>query len=168
MPSNTARRLHVRWVIRRDMEKILAIEAGCPDPWDEDDYLTALRERRVISMVVEGWHSGEILGVMVYQLFETHLKLLRFAVAVRARRVGVGQELMAKLAYKCCSHRRTGVYARVPDGALDMQCFLRACGWRAEAVVGSEYLMEFTPQAVMYENLGVEYPVKRLSTWEEK
>ncbi len=167
MPNSNTRPRHVRWGLRRDIPAILDAEAGAESPWGEDDYLTALRDRRVISMVAEGRDERPV-GVMVYQLFETHLKLLRLVVHPAHRRQGVGQTLMAKLAYKVCSHRREAIYCRVPESNLTMHLLLRSCAFTAQAVVGSDYLFEFRPLASAWEEFGESPPVNRIETWEKK
>ncbi len=166
---------HVRWGIRRDIPRILATEAGLPDAWAEDDYLIALRRRHTICMVAEDWRSDTILGVMIYRLFDTHLKLLRLVVNPACRRQGVGQSLVAKLVYKVCSHRRESVYACVPGGNLSVQLFLRSCAFRATAVLPPTteagencYLMEMRPDDAVYESFGTARPVNRVATYYEE
>ncbi len=166
--SNTAhRRLRIRWTIRRDLENVLAVEAGLPDAWAKDDYLTALRERQVISMVAEDYRTEAILGVMVYRLHETHLKLLRLAVRPDVQRTGVGLELMEKLIYKVCSHHREAVYCRVPDGNLPFHLFLRSCGFAAVATVRGDYLFELRIGDTIREQLGFRPLTDRIETCEE-
>ncbi len=160
MPNNFAN-YHCRWGTRRDLPALMDAEASLEDPWTAEDYLAALRQRDCISLVVEGRYDERPVGGMMYQLFPTHLKLLRFVVHPNHRRQGVGQALMAKLAYKVVSHRREGVYARVAEANLGLQLFLRACAFRAVAMINAEYLMEFRPAPVIYRNLGIEPPVNR-------
>ncbi len=38
--------VHIRWMIRRDMTEVLAIEDGSFEfPWTEDDFIRCLRQR---------------------------------------------------------------------------------------------------------------------------
>ena len=42
-------RTHIRWMIRRDMPEVLAIEAASFEfPWLEDDFIRCLRQRNCI------------------------------------------------------------------------------------------------------------------------
>lgn len=50
MKTTTA---HIRWMIRRDMPEVLHIEeSGYAYPWGEEDFLTILRQRNCIGMVI--------------------------------------------------------------------------------------------------------------------
>src|SRR5690606_11527131 len=47
-------RVHIRWMIRRDMPEVLQIEkASFEFPWYEDDFIRCLRQRNCIGMVAE-------------------------------------------------------------------------------------------------------------------
>ena len=47
-------RVHIRWMIRRDMPEVLAIEhASFEFPWCEEEFLRVLRQRNCIGMVAE-------------------------------------------------------------------------------------------------------------------
>ena len=60
-------KVHIRWMIRRDMAEVLAIEADSFEyPWSEDDFIRCLRQRNVIGMVAE--LDDRIVGFMVYEL----------------------------------------------------------------------------------------------------
>ena len=85
------RRLRVRWMIRRDLPAVLAIERTAVAPWSEDDFLRCLRQRHCIGFVAE--RGDEILGFMVYTLRPSHLQLENFAVRPDSRRCGVGSVL---------------------------------------------------------------------------
>ena len=89
-------RVHIRWMIRRDMPEVLAIESdGFEFPWCEDDFVRSLRQRNCIGMVAE---LGErVVGFMIYELHKSRLHILNFAVAPHARRSGVGRQMVEKL-----------------------------------------------------------------------
>ena len=54
-------KVHIRWMIRRDMTEALAIEADSFEfPWCENDFLRCLRQRNCIGMVAE--HNDRIVG----------------------------------------------------------------------------------------------------------
>ena len=80
VPTSKAQvRVHIRWMIRRDMPEVLAIEhAGFEFPWCEEEFLRVLRQRNCIGMVAE---LGErVVGFMIYELHKNKLNVLDFAV----------------------------------------------------------------------------------------
>ena len=81
-------RLHIRWMIRRDMPEVLRIEQASHDyPWCEEDFLRCLRQRNCIGMVAE---VGEkVVGFMIYELHKTKLHIMNFAVHPDCRRAGI-------------------------------------------------------------------------------
>src|SRR6516165_11547963 len=115
VPSSPAQtRVHIRWMIRRDMPEVLAIEhASFEYPWCEEEFLRVLRQRNCIGMVAE--HGERIVGFMIYELHKTKLQVLNFAVHGEFRRQGVGRQMVAKLAGKLSSHRRTRIMLQVRE-----------------------------------------------------
>ena len=63
VPTSPAQtRVHIRWMIRRDMPEVLAIEhASFEYPWCEEEFLRVLRQRNCIGMVAE--HGERIVGL---------------------------------------------------------------------------------------------------------
>ncbi len=58
---------HVRWMIRRDMSDVLAIESESFEfPWSEEEFVRCLRQRNCIGMVAE--LDDRIVGYMIYEL----------------------------------------------------------------------------------------------------
>ena len=101
-------RVHIRWMIRRDMPEVLAIEhASFEFPWCEEEFLRVLRQRNCIGMVAE--HGERVVGFMIYELHKSRLQILNFAVNPEYRRQGVGSQMVAKLVGKLSSHRRTRI-----------------------------------------------------------
>ncbi len=120
-------RVHIRWMIRRDMPEVLAIERDSFEfPWSEEEFLTCLRQRNCIGMVAE--HDERVVGFMVYELNKTRIHVLNFAVAADHRRQGVGRQMMSKLIAKLSSQRRTRVTLEVRERNLPAQLFFRAAG----------------------------------------
>ena len=106
-------RVHIRWMIRRDMPEVLDIErASFEFPWFEEDFIRCLRQRNCIGMVAE--HGERVVGFMIYELHKTRLHILNFAVAADLRRRGVGRQMVEKLVGKLSSQRRTRDHARSP------------------------------------------------------
>jgi [ribosomal protein S18]-alanine N-acetyltransferase len=131
-------RVHIRWMIRRDMPEVLAIEAESFEfPWLEGDFIRCLRQRNCIGMVAE--YEGRVVGFMIYELHKTRIHVLNFAVARDDRRCGVGSQLIAKLIAKLSSQRRSRVLLEVRETNLAAQLFFRENGFRAVSVLRSYY-----------------------------
>ncbi len=131
-------KLHIRWMIRRDMPEVLAIEAGCFDhPWTEEDFLQALRQRNCIGMISE--HEERVIGFMIYELHRSRLHLLNFGVSQEFRRIGVGRQMVNKLVAKLSHHRRTRVTSAVREGNLSAQMFFRSQKFLATKVLRGFY-----------------------------
>lgn len=132
-PALETHRVHIRWMIRRDLPEVLAIEEGCStDPWGEEDFLRCLRTRNCIGMAAE---QGErVVGFMVYVLHKRTLELVRFAVHPAERHRRVGTQMVNKMKGKLSSHRRTELSVDVRETQLGEQLFFRAQGFRAVAV----------------------------------
>ena len=131
-------RVHIRWMIRRDMPEVLAIEHASFDfPWGEEEFLRVLRQRNCIGMVAE--HGERVVGFMIYELHKSKLQVLNFAVAPEYRRLGVGHQMVAKLVGKLSSHRRTRIALYVRETNLQAQLFYRVQGFRAMEVSREHY-----------------------------
>ncbi len=159
--------VHIRWMIRRDMTEVLAIENGSFEfPWTEDDFIRCLRQRNCIGMVAE--HDERVAGFMIYELHKTRLHILNFAVHPDHRRRGVGAHMAEKLTGKLSYQRRTRILLEIRETNLPAQLFFRALGFRAISVLRDfyddttedAYLMQFHHQTV----IASEYaPVNRIT-----
>lgn len=131
-------RVHIRWLIRRDMPEVLAIERGCfPEPWREEDFIAHLRQRNIIGMVAE---LGErVMGYMLYELHHGHLSIINFAVDQWHYRRGIGSQMVAKLVSKLSSHRRQRIFLEVCECNLGAQLFFASQGFRALRVVRGRF-----------------------------
>jgi len=139
VPTSKAQvRVHIRWMIRRDMPEVLAIEhAGFEFPWCEEEFLRVLRQRNCIGMVAE---LGErVVGFMIYELHKNRLNVLDFAVHPEFKRQGIGQQMVDKLVGKLSSHRRTRIVLHVRETNLAAQYFFRVQGFRAVELVREHY-----------------------------
>ncbi len=123
----------IRWMIRRDMPVVLAIEAASDRrPWNEGDFRRHLALPHCIGQVAEP--DGRVVGFQVYSLTKTGIHLHRFGVDPESRRQGVGSRLLTRLMAKLSSQRRTVVTAYLREANLAGQLFLRARGsarWRS-------------------------------------
>src|SRR3954468_19073985 len=101
-------RVHIRWMIRRDMAEVLEIERGSFElPWFEEEFIRCLRQRNCIGMVAE--HGERVVGFMIYELHKTPLHVLNFAVKPDYRRRHVGRQMLDKLTLKLSAQRRTRI-----------------------------------------------------------
>lgn len=130
--------VHIRWMIRRDMEQVLSIEKTAFEfPWSEDDFVTCLRRRNCIGMVAE--RDDRVVGFMIYELHKTRLHVLNFAVALDERRQGIGDQMVEKLIGKLSSQRRTRLSLEVRETNLEAQLFFKRAGFRATSVLRDFY-----------------------------
>ncbi len=137
-PVRESVRTHIRWMIRRDMAEVLAIEQGSFEyPWAEEDFLRCLRERNCIGMVAE--MGDKVLGYMLYELCKAKLHVINFAVDPAYRRVGIAAHMVSKLVSKLASHRRTRITLEVRETNLAAQLFFRAQRFRATKVLPGFY-----------------------------
>ena len=136
-------RVHIRWMIRRDMADVLQIESSNFEfPWDDEDFIRCLRQRNCIGMVAE--HEDRVVGFMIYELHKARIHVLNFAVAPSYQRLGVGSQMVAKLIAKLSAQRRTRVLLEIRETNLAAQLFFRENGFRAISVLHKYY--EDTPE----------------------
>ena len=160
-------RVHIRWMIRRDMGEVLDIEQQSFEfPWLEDDFVRCLRQRNCIGMVAE--HEDRIVGFMIYELHKSRIHVLNFAVGADARRLGAGSQMLAKLTAKLSAQRRSRIVLEVRETNLAAQLFFRENGFRAVSVLRAyyedspedAYLMQFRYRP---ERVAALEPVNRIS-----
>jgi ribosomal-protein-alanine N-acetyltransferase len=131
-------RVHIRWMIRRDMPEVLQTEQESFEyAWTEEDFLRCLRQRNCIGMVAE--QGEKVVGFMIYELHKAKLHILNFAVLPSCRRARIGSQMVAKLISKLSSHRRTRITLEVRETNLGAQLFFRSQGFRAVRVLRSYY-----------------------------
>ena len=165
-------RVHIRWMIRRDMPEVLLTEQESFEfSWTEEDFLRCLRQRNCIGMVAE---QGErVVGFMIYELHKAKLHILNFAVHPQYRRGVVGGQMVAKLISKLSSHRRTRITLEVRETNLAAQLFFRRQEFKAVRVLRSFYedsgedafLMEYRFGDDLGEDL--DETVNRIAQYEE-
>ena len=150
-------RVHIRWMIRRDMPEVLASEqASFEYAWSEEDFLRCLRQRNCIGMVAE--QGEKVVGFMIYELHKSKLHIMNFAVSPGGRRVGIGQQMVAKLISKLSSHRRTRITLEVRETNLAAQLFYHTQGFRAVRVLRNHYADSAEDAYVMQYRLDAEVP----------
>ncbi|MEI7687035.1 MAG: ribosomal protein S18-alanine N-acetyltransferase [Planctomycetota bacterium] len=165
-------RVHIRWMIRRDMPEVLQIETQSFEfAWTEEDFLRCLRQRNCIGMVAE--HGEKVVGFMIYELHKAKLHILNFSVHPQWRRLGVGAQMVTKLISKLSSHRRTRVSLEIRETNLPAQLFFNKQDFRGVRVLRSFYgdsgedafLMEYRFGNAIPEEM--EESVNRIAQYEE-
>jgi len=151
--SPTVQRCGLRWMIRRDVPEVMAIEDASFDyPWDEMTFVRVLRQKNVIGKVATC--DDRVVAFYVYALEKRMLRLLNLAVHPSWRRKGVGRLIVADLVGGA-SRRRGQIETLVAERSLGAQLFFRACGFRAIAIrrdpfdppAGDGYLFVHAPFA---------------------
>lgn len=128
----------VRWMIRRDLPVVLDIEQRCFEfPWQEEDFLVALRQRNVIGMVAE--RNERVVGFMIYELHKKRLHLLSMAVHPNHARQGIGSTLIQKLVSKLSTLNRSFVDLEVRETNLRAQLFFKSMGFEAVEILREFY-----------------------------
>ena len=165
-------RVHIRWMIRRDMPEVLQTEQESFEySWTEEDFLRCLRQRNCIGMVAE--QGEKVVGFMIYELHKAKLHILNFAVSPACRRAGVGAQMVAKLISKLSSHRRTRITLEVRETYLGAQLFFRSQGFKAVRVLRAFYEDSgedaFLMQYRLADDVGddVEEAINRIAQFEE-
>jgi ribosomal-protein-alanine N-acetyltransferase len=127
--------VHIRWMIRRDMPRVLEIEAeSFSSPWTEREFIRCLRQRNIIGMVAE--EGDTVIGYMLYELHKSYIHVRNFAVASDFRRQGVGRKMAEKLKDKVHAHPyRDRIAVDVSDANLTAHLFWKANGFKAIGIV---------------------------------
>lgn len=131
-------KVHIRWMIRRDMAEVLEIEKSSFEfPWSEEDFIRCLRQRNCIGMVAE--YDERVVGFMIYELHKNQLHVLNFAVSPDVRRRGVGEQMVSKLIGKLSQQRRNRIVLEIRETNLAAQLFFRSLDFRAISVLRDYY-----------------------------
>jgi ribosomal-protein-alanine N-acetyltransferase len=125
-------------MIRQDMPDVLAIESAQYEfPWAEADFIAYMRNRNSIGMAAE--LNGVPVGFMLYEMQKTRLVLDNIAVHPDFTRRGIGRQMVAKLAGKLSTQRRTHIRTMVRESNLEACKFLAACGFEFTGVEREPY-----------------------------
>lgn len=128
----------IRWLIRRDMDEVLAIErASFEHPWTEEEFLVVLRTKNCIGMVLEVGTS--VKGFMLYELHQENLRILNFAVDPDERNKGYGTALVEKLVGKLSEQRRHEINLEVRETNVPAQLFFAGLGFKAIGILKGHY-----------------------------
>lgn len=141
--TETRLKIHIRWMIRRDMPSVLCIEESSFEfSWTEDDFIRCLRQRNCIGMAAE--IGDEVVGFMIYELHKNRLHLLKLVVDPHHQRNWVGRAMMEVLIGKLNVERRNRIMLEVRETNLVAQKFFASMGFKATSVLRDFY--EDTPE----------------------
>jgi [ribosomal protein S18]-alanine N-acetyltransferase len=152
--------LSLRWMIQRDLPRVLRIERQAPVyQWTQQDFLAVFQSGDTAGWVAEG--GEEIVGFLIYKaitqpdstdtdtlesaefttqqgarpiLKPLRISLLNLAVAPEWHRHGIGRALAAKLNQKL-RQPEDYIQATVPESNLPFQLLLRAAGYKAVSIL---------------------------------
>lgn len=166
MPTTHAG-IHTRWLIRKDLPTVLAIEDMVlhQNAWVEEDFLAHLRQRNCIAMVAEV--KGEIAGHMVYLLCNDKFRLLRFAVHPRFQRQRVATELVKRLKEKLSHTARTAILTVVHEDYLSGQLLLQSLGFRATNILRNHFSDDRDGYLMRYQLPSLDEQSTRDRLWED-
>jgi [ribosomal protein S18]-alanine N-acetyltransferase len=123
---------------RSDLPSVLLVDSQYPsEQWTEDDFFSYLRQRHCIGMVAE--LDGQIVGLMVYEIFKLYINVKRFRVHPDFTRRGIGRAMMESMIGKLSFQGRNRVRIDVPESYLDGHLFLKAMGFEAVGVLDDRY-----------------------------
>ncbi len=126
--------VRIRWLIDRDHPEVIAIESQSSEtPWTKEDLKAIDRTRNWIGMVAED--EDRIVGWMLYELHETRVVVLKFAVDPFARRLGVGTAMINKLKGKCTPQKRPSLVIDCSEDELRAHLFFKKNGLKATEIV---------------------------------
>jgi ribosomal-protein-alanine N-acetyltransferase len=124
-------------MIRRDMDEVLATEQYGINPWNQDEFYKALRQRNCIGMIAE--HKlGPIDAYMVYELHKTSLNILKIAGHPLAWQETI-QLLLNKLLSKLSHQRRDHINIVVNERFTPMLQLLKDNGFEATGLKRREF-----------------------------
>jgi len=131
--------VHIRWVIRRDMEEVMRIENACFEfPWSEEDYHRVLTDRSSIGLVAEV--NECVVASVMYELCPNAIRVLNFAVRPDCQRRGIGTALVNKLKGKLSNDRRRRITLHTRETNIAAQKFFSSQGFRAIGIAKEFYL----------------------------
>lgn len=128
----------IRWMVRRDMKEVLAIEKNSFEfPFTPEDFENELRRRDVVGMVSEV--DGEVAGYILYSIRKHRMDIVVLAVAEKRRRQGVGERLVNMLKGKVNNQNKRRIRTHVRETNLPALIFFRKHGFLATTILKDFY-----------------------------
>lgn len=138
----------IRWMIRKDLPRILEIESQYgfkQDQWSEEDFLKHLRRRECIGEVLtcqlrdSSKKLDGVCGFFVYELNRDAVPILKLKVDPAYRGRGCGRKMIDHLKDKLHPKRRTRLLIDIHERNRDGILFLQRQQFKAMAVLRSYY-----------------------------
>lgn len=121
---------NLRWISHQDIKAVLNIEKqSFPDAWGRSELISHLCMRHHAGIVADV--GGVVVGYILFEFNQSVSELLRIAVSVPDRRIGVGTKLMEKLFGLILKKGGAEMQVRVRESNLIGQLFFRSVGFRA-------------------------------------
>lgn len=125
----------IRRIRHTDLPAVLAIESVSSEfPWTRQNFIDALTQRHCVGLLAEN-QDNKVVGYAVYHLTDGEIVIRNLVVAPSYRRLGFGRSLVEKLAEKLSQERRRRALMVVRESNQLGLLFLKACGFRAAALV---------------------------------
>lgn len=138
MIDTTTIKVHIRFMIRKDLQEVLQIEEDSHTyPWSEDEFRKSLRKRNHIGMVAELNHK--VVGFIVYELHKTEYAIHDLGVHSEYRRCGIGAQIIERLIDKLSLDKRPRITLNARETYLDAQLFFQKMGFKAIRVLRDHY-----------------------------
>ena len=143
--------IYVRWLIRRDMPEVLAIENDLSDSLTEKEIIEHIRCRDKIGMVVE--FDGAVAGYVIYELLRERLWIIRLAISSEYAGKGCGSALIQKLISKLHVNRRHSLCVQVDDTNYELIGFLKSQGFSITSMEDKSFWMCYSVEKRLKVNL---------------
>ena len=129
--------IHIRWIITKDYDFVIAIERESFDyAWTRSELTKFLKHHAHIGYVAV--LNGEVVGYFLYELHPSHFELVGIAVHPQHRRAGIATKIMGELHKKMIS-RRGCVKLLVRETNVCGQQFFKSVGYMATGLVKGAY-----------------------------
>lgn len=136
--SNKSVEKTIRWLIRRDLDKVLDIEKNSFDsPWVEKDFLVYLRKRNCIGLVYE--IDFTIVGFMIYELHKNYLEIKNLAIDPDQRHKNYGSDMIKRMQDKLNQQKRQFILLNVKESNLGAHLFFQKNEFKAVKVIRKFY-----------------------------
>lgn len=118
----------IRWIIKRDSDRVREIENAAGGKWRPNDLVTSLRYRDSIGLIYEVDHF--IQGFIIYRLSKKSIEIMKLVVDPNFQRKGIGSEIINRLKEKLSQQRRTSLFFEVSETDIGSQIFLAKNGFK--------------------------------------
>ncbi len=132
-----------RWLILRDMDEILGIDAVSHEPfyrWNRAEWSDVLKERSTVGRVIIDEDSERVFGFIIYRLHKPSIQILKLAVHPQFRRRGIGAAMLREIEAKVTQRAgREFVTMDICERELPIQLLLNKRWWRCVTSVGPSH-----------------------------